>query len=169
MDRDDATNIDLTATRRAVEQAHSDRSADAGAKEELVPREYTVELSYALPGGTARNASMVSRIMSGDDRIKMARYCSALAADAGASFNMLPTGFQERFHMLAWCMTQLREMPDWVVKTMSEDTKVLTALYEEVERHERTYFPPDSSEGGGTARERRVVVSSPYPPSPTKK
>ena len=83
--------------------------------------------------------------------------CALLAN--GVPFASLPIGDQARFYALAVCSVQLREPPGWVEKWMKEDTRLLDAVFEQLEGHDRRYFRRDLPEGGDGTQFSSVEVT----------
>ena len=141
MAADEAESLDLRALKE---------KAQAKAKEEtrIVAREERFGLRYHAPDGVLRETTLVSRILTGDERHAVSRMCALLAN--GVPFDHLPAGDQVRFYALSVCTIQLREPPEWVLNWIAQDVSLLYAVFKEVEGHDTRYFRRDvqSSEDG---------------------
>ena len=145
-----AEALDLRKIKEAA-QAKAEKPSN------LVDREETFNLTYHSPEGKTLQATLVSRIMSGDERHVVSRMCALMAN--GVNFASLPLGDQARFYALAVCSVQLREPPHWVAKWLEEDARLLDAVFAQVEGHDRRYFRGDIPEGGVGAELPRVEIT----------
>ena len=112
---------------------------DAQTEDELIPREIPVTIRYTDPeDGNQLETTVTSRIMNATDRAVAARMVAQMAG--GIPWDSLPPIQRGRFHALAVCSIQLRKPPDWLLKWISEDYRLLDAVYAECDKHESFFF-----------------------------
>ena len=131
--------------------------------EHVYLREHVFVVRYHDPDGKKHEASLVSNIMDGDERNKVARIAAQIASCA---WDSLPPGEQLRIYGLAVCSVQLRNPPMWVSKWITEDPALLAGIYEEVARHDAGWFRSSSRAGDSDSSQARVQVSSESPAPP---
>ena len=151
MAADKAESLDLRALK---EQAQ----VKPPVEEPLVAREESFGLRYLAPDGTTKEATLVSRILDGDERHSVSRMCALLAN--GIPFDNLPSADQIRFYALAICTIQLRDPPTWVLQWMAEDVNLLNAIFKEVEGHDTRYFRRNVQAGENAADFSTVEITS---------
>jgi len=151
MEAGKAETLDLRSIREAAEATENAKQPD------LVEREENFTLRYHAPTGETLVATLVSKIMSGDERHVVSRMCGILSN--GVPFGNLPLGDQARFYALALCSVQLRDPPKWVEKWMKEDTYLLDAIFAQLEAHDLRYFRRDISESGDGPKFSSVEIT----------
>ena len=141
-------------------RAEASRALEAGtpktAPKALTPREHAIDVTYRAPSGEVLACAVVSRIMSGDERVARDRMAAALAV---VPWTQLPPGAASRLWAVATVAIQVRERPAWVDQWMQEDDALLFALLAEAEAHTDRYFRGDPGTGAENAQQPRVVVA----------
>jgi hypothetical protein len=130
--------------------------------EKVYEREHTFVVRYKCPEGRQYEAAITSKILSGDDRNKVARIAAQIAA---CPWDQLPMGEQIRIYGLAVCSVALDSPPDWINKFITEDPALLGGIYEEVARHDTGWFRSGGGSGSEDEEEARVSISSEAPTS----
>ena len=133
---------------------------DNSEDETVFEREHTFVVRYKCPEGRRYEAALTSKILSGDERNKVARIAAQIAS---CPWDALPMGEQIRIYGLAVCSVALVNNPDWVDKWITEDPALLAGIYEEVARHDTGWFRSGGGQGSEDEEEARVSVSSEAP------
>jgi hypothetical protein len=156
--------LDLQAMRKQAEQAMSNKPPQDGAKD-LIPREIPLQVTYTEPGtGNVLRATLISRIMTGEERRLVSHLEVGLAAPLNVSALSVPA--QNRNHAQAVCTAQLREPPGWVLKYIAEDDALLFSIFGALEGHNNRYFFRDGGTGEGDTPSQQLAVTSPLDPKP---
>lgn len=130
----------------------------------LVSRDLTINVRYVSPDGDEFREALTATILSGDERITVARMAARLAG--GVNWDFLPVAQRQYVYMLSWLTVALKDPPDWFSRWVQEDTSLMLAVYQEVEAHESAYFCRDTEEGH--VGSPRVQVSSSLSSNATK-
>jgi hypothetical protein len=138
-------------------QTIRDGGIDSVPLDELTPREQPLVVKYNDPEGKSHTASVLSRILDGDERIQLNRAAAQLA---GMAWDMMPTGQQARVWALATIALQLRNTPDWLSRWAPQDDTLLFSLFAECQAHDRNFFRTGGGEGKTNAGEARVSVTA---------
>lgn len=154
MEIDARADLDLARMRDDIAEAERERRVDA---KPLAAREETFGVRYAAPDGSVHEATLTSRIMSGDERLLAARMAAGMAA---GPWDRLPLAHQARIWQMATVTVQLRDPPRWLLRWITEDAVLLASVYEQLERHELLFFRPDGGEGSPGEDARRVDVAT---------
>ena len=149
----DPQKIDLGALRRQAETPVAPENPEVP----TTSREEFFRLVYTDPNRQKHEASIVSRIMTGDERHVVGRMCSLMAN--GIPFDNLPTAVQARFYALAVVAVQARDLPVWVETWVKEDSQLLDAIFVALEDHETRYFRGQFGEGEAATGRPRVEIS----------
>lgn len=158
-------DLDLVKLKASVEESAEGKTADQVAAE-LVPRELPMDIKYKDPTGVTHSATVLSKILSGSERINVGRMASAMLQSAWES---TPASIREFCYTLAWLTSCLVDPPAWLLKWITEDEELLFSIYQEVLRHERRYFRGDADQGDASEADQRVSVTSKASAGPAKK
>ena len=125
----------------------------------VVPAALSFRVRYSSPEGERFEAALVSKVLDGDERLKVARICAKLAG--GVRFDLLPGVDQARINALAMLAIQLRDPPEWVERWAAKDDALLGRLAEVCADHSARYFRRDAGESPEDAVAARVAVDAP--------
>ena len=121
-----------------------------------IGRELVFTVRYTTPEGDRLEATVTSRIMTGEEQDKAARWA---AVAAGAPWEHLPPAQQARIWAQIHCAVQLRDEPEWLIEWIGKDDELLFKLAEVVDGHARRYFRRDGGAGADGPGRSRVVLA----------
>lgn len=157
--------LDLTQLQESVHNRSPEKTVDELAAA-LVPRELAIDIKYISPDGVTNTATVINKILSGEERTKVGRLTASLLQ---SSWEATPPLIRTFCTTLAWIMLSIDNRPKWLDRWMQEDETLLYSIYEEVQRHERRYFRGDDNEGSAPETEQRVFVTSKVSTEPAGK
>ena len=111
----------------------------------LVKRDEDISFTYTYQDGSTKAHAIVSHVLDGVGRSKMARIQVALAN--GFDFESLPVEEKGRISCIARVASQVKDCPDWLLELVSEDLDLCFELAQQLARHEMRYFRGIDSEG----------------------
>lgn len=130
---------------------------DVPAAPQLARREQAWVVSYTDPEGGKHSDSIVSRVLSADERMQVSRASARLAA---CPWDQLPAGSQARIWAMALVAVQVREPPAWFTQWAAEDDVLLFAVFGRCTGHAADFFRANDGEGEGDSGQSRVVFAS---------
>lgn len=145
--------IDL---REVVDDARNFEEASAE-RFELLPRELEFNIEFSAPDGKIYNEVLTSQIMDGDDRLTQQRVIQKLCA--GVLFDNLAYAEKLRIEALSRCLTQIKDVPDFVAKWVGEDDQLLSELNRILVEHETRYFRGNARKSSEGEVEKRISIT----------
>jgi hypothetical protein len=142
--------------------AQKDEDAQA---QVLTPRDQVLNVRYHAPDGKSHEGPVTSRILDGDERLRVATRCGQLAQ---APWERLPLDQAARILALVTVAIQLRDRPEWLDRWMQVDDTLLFSLYAACLEHAERYFRGDAGQGADGQERPRVELSPASPAGPAR-
>lgn len=143
---------DLTSFKDAISTTVDKK--DTKEEEKLTPRELSIYIEYDTPEGEKIKDNLISRIADADTRMSMTRIVSKLSA--GMIFDDLPYLDRVRILALARCVTQIKDIPEWLNSWLATDDDLLFLLNQKLVEHETKFFRRDNSQSENGKTEARI-------------
>lgn len=126
-----------------------------GEEKPLVSRDHVVNVRYTAPNGKVFEGPVTSRILDGDERLRVATRCGQLAQ---GPWDRLPLTDAARITALVTVAVQLRTRPEWMDEWLTVDDALLFSLYSVCVEHTERYFRGNGRQGEGDAVVSRVEL-----------
>jgi hypothetical protein len=129
----------------------------------VVSREHPFRVRYHAPDGQFYEASLLSRVMSAEERTQRGRMAGTVA---GVSWGQLPIADSTRIFMQATVIQQVRNMPPWLYNEKTgtgwlvEDDLLCTQVFGVCNEHDRRYLRRHSEPGSDGSFWSPVEVDS---------
>lgn len=140
-----------TVSPKSLGKKHEDE------KVEFAKRIETFKLSYKQDDGKTLEATLRSKIMDYDARLRYDRVLSELSA--GMSFDNLPFETKNRYVCIARAICQLVDPPEWVLMKIGEDLELCYNIGGKLVDHETRFFRNNSGEGESNKTATRFQIS----------
>jgi len=125
---------------------------------QYTPREIQFSVTYPKPGGGDVQWSLTSRIMTAEERLRVARM---VARAAVVPVDQLAEADRLRVQALAHCAVQLREPPEDFEKYATEDDELLFSVFAITQQHEAQFFRRSPLESAGDQDLAVILIDAP--------
>lgn len=127
---------------------------------EITPREVSFTVAYDTPEGEHHEATLFSRVLDGDGRLQRTRVYNRLVQ--GIDIYAIPEAEQLRLDAISRILTQIENLPEWVIRWIGMDVDFLSRLNAVLVGHESRYFRGNAEKGEGGKVKTRVSITSPF-------